>query len=531
MSAPAVRKSEEVPVDSMIEARRTLSAVDDIELKGDHTQLDRVDKEIAKYASQARINISTEENTRLRRLIDRRVLVVMIATYFLQAIDKGTLSFSSIMGLPKDTGLLTPDGHVSQLYSWLTTCIYIAILVVEYPQNYIISRVPIAKYLGFSIVAWGTVLASHAACSNFIGLVTVRTLLGIFESACQPAFVVLSAMWYRREEQAARVTYWYMMNGAQQIVGGLLAYLFTLITTGPLKSWQWLFLSYGIISIFIGAFVFVYMPDSPMRAKCFSEEDKRLMVERVRDNQTGLQNRTFKKEQVWDALTDPQTWCYAAIQLTTTLPTSGLGGFANIIISTNLGFSNLQTQLLAIVLGAYIIIVLLGSVWLVKKTEQNILVALGFVIPSFVGTILLLTIPNETFSQHVGLLIAYYITLSFWAAQTLGLSLLSRNVGGQTKKSVVLAINFIFWATGNAIGPQVFLARDAPKYHIAFFTHIGCYAALVLVLLFFRWYLKQQNAKRDKLAAEGVREAKDTNLTHAFEDLTDRENPNFRYMY
>ncbi|KAI2632872.1 major facilitator superfamily domain-containing protein [Xylaria nigripes] len=514
----------------MIETRRTLSTTN-IEFKGDITHSERVDREVAKYASEGRVDISPDENLRLRRLIDRRILVVMICTYFLQAIDKGTLSFSSIMGLPDDTGLTTPDGGVSQLYSWLTTCIYIAILVVEYPQNYIIVRVPLGKYLGFTIMAWGTVLASHAACTSFVGLVTVRTLLGIFESACQPAFVVLSAMWYRREEQAARVTYWYMMNGAQQIVGGLLAYLFTLITTGPLRSWQWLFLSYGIISVLFGAFVFIYMPDSPMRAKCFTEEDKKLMVERVRDNQTGLQNRKFKKYQAYDALTDPQTWCYATIQFTTTLPTSGLGSFANIIISTNLRFSNLQTQLLAIVLGAYIIIVLLGSVWLVKKTNQNVLVALGFVIPSFVGTILLLTIPNETFTQHVGLLIAYYITLSFWAAQTLGLSLLSRNVGGQTKKSVVLAINFVFWSAGNAIGPQVFLAWDAPEYHIAFATHLGCYAALVVVLVFFRWYLKWQNARRDRLAAEGVGDARDANLTRAFEDLTDRENANFRYVY
>jgi MFS family permease len=57
-------------------------------------------------------------------------------------------------------------------------------------------------------MAWGTVLASTAACSNFKGLAVVRTLLGLFESVCQPSFVVLSAMWYRREEQAARVTYW-----------------------------------------------------------------------------------------------------------------------------------------------------------------------------------------------------------------------------------------------------------------------------------------------------------------------------------
>lgn len=85
---------------------------------------------------------------------------------------------------------------------------------------------------------------------------------------------------------------------------------------------------------------------------------------------------------------------------------------------------------------------------------------------SFIGTILLLTISNETFAQHVGLLISYYITLSFWAAQTLGLSLLSRNVGGQTKKSVVLAINFIFWATGNAIGTYLPSHERASVPHV-----------------------------------------------------------------
>ena len=239
---------------------------------------------------------------------------------------------------------------------------------------------PIAKYLSVSIMAWGAVLACTAACTTFTGLVTVRTLLGLFESVCQPAFVVISSTWYKREEQASRVTYWYMMNGAQQMVGGLLAYCFSLITTGPLKSWQWLFMGYGIVSVFYGAFVGWWMPDSIMRAKCFSEEDKKLMVERVRSNQTGIQNREFKKQQLWEGLTDPQAWGYALIQLCTTLPTSGLGGFQGIIIK-GFGFTTLQTQLLAMVLGAYIIIVLLSSSWLVKKTGQNLLVMLAFVVP------------------------------------------------------------------------------------------------------------------------------------------------------
>jgi hypothetical protein len=172
----------------------------------------------------------------------------------------------------------------------------------------------------------------------------------------------------------------YMMNGAQQVVGGLLAYCFSLIKSGPLASWQWLFLTYGIVSVFIGVLVFLWMPDSPMRANCFTEQEKLEMIERVRDNQTGIQNREFKRDQLLEGLFDPQNWSYAMIALCTTVPTSGLGAFANIIIES-FGFTMLQTQLLSMVLGIYIIVVLLSSAWLVKKTNQNLVVMGAFVIP------------------------------------------------------------------------------------------------------------------------------------------------------
>ncbi|OCL04199.1 MFS transporter [Glonium stellatum] len=494
------------------------------ELEKDHMNYDRVDKELAKYANAARIDISEEENKRLKRLIDKRVLPIMIFTYFLQALDKGTLSFASIMGIKTDAHL------VGQQYSWLTTCIYIAVLIVEYPTNWLIQRVPIAKYLGLNIILWSITLALHAVCRSFASLAVVRTLLGIFEAVCQPSFLVLSSMWYKREEQAQIVTYWYMMNGGQQIVGGLLAYCFSLIHRGPLKSWQAIFLTYGCFSVLWGLFVLWWLPDSPMRAKCFTEEDKTLMIERVRTNQTGIQNKAFRPEQIKEALLDPQSWCYCGIAICTTLPTSGLGAFANIIIS-GFHFTVLQTQLLAMVLGVVIIIILLSSTWLVKKTGQNLIVMALYVIPSFIGTIVLLTVENKNKGTQVGLLISYYIVLSFWAAQTLAMSMISRNIAGQTKKTVVVAMNFVAWATGNAIGPQVFLSWNAPRYFIAFAVHMGCYVLLVFVIMFLRWELKRRNVKKDRLVEAGIRQAKDERLVHAFDDLTDVENPNFRYIF
>jgi MFS family permease len=258
--------------------------------KTDHINYDRIDAEVAKYAdaNAEAVHISEEENRRLKKLIDRRVLPIMIVTYFLQALDKGTMSFSSIMGIRNDIPILKQNFYVrcrpivlsatqqanNYQFGWLTTCIYLAILVVEYPINWTIQRVPVGKFLAINIMCWSTTLCCHALCFSFPSLVAVRTLLGIFEAVCQPAFLIMSSIWYKRDEQAAVVNYWYMMNGAQQIVGGLLAYGFSQIrhpsyrdTKGVLiggnakiRSWQAIFITYGMISFLWGIFVLIRLP-------------------------------------------------------------------------------------------------------------------------------------------------------------------------------------------------------------------------------------------------------------------------------
>lgn len=77
----------------------------------------------------------------------------------------------------------------------------------------------------------------------------------------------------------------------------------------------------------------------------------------------------------------------------------------------------------------------------------------------------------------------------------------------------------------------MFITSDAPRYFIAFSTHLGCYVLLVIVIIALRFYLRAQNKKRDELAASGVAEANDAGLVRAFDDLTDKENLAFRYVY
>lgn len=62
------------------------------------------DHETARYAGTP-IDIDEKTNKRLFWKINRRVLFIMLGTYFCQSLDKGTLNFASIMNIKEDANL------------------------------------------------------------------------------------------------------------------------------------------------------------------------------------------------------------------------------------------------------------------------------------------------------------------------------------------------------------------------------------------------------------------------------------------
>ena len=64
---------------------------------------------------------------------------------------------------------------------------------------------------------------------------------------------------------------------------------------------------------------------------------------------------------------------------------------------------------------------------------------ISFIVLNIVGTIVLLTVPPSG-STRGGLLVAFYIMQACQSTQPSMFAMLSRNVAGQTKKSIVYAI-------------------------------------------------------------------------------------------
>ena len=77
-----------------------------------------------------------------------------------------------------------------------------------------------------------------------------------------------------------------------------------------------IYLLLGGLAILVGISVLLWLPDSPVRAKFLSKEERIAALERVRDDAGGTENKHLKKYQVIEAFTDIRTWL---IVLTTLL--------------------------------------------------------------------------------------------------------------------------------------------------------------------------------------------------------------------
>lgn len=136
--------------------------------------------------------ISAADDARVLRRIDLALLPLMLSVYFLQALDKATLSYASIFGLIEDIGL---EGDQ---FSWLGSVVFLAQLVMQPPIAWALVKLPIGKFTSVMVLLWGVALTGMTWARTFRSLMVARFFLGAFEASIGPSFVAITQMWWRR---------------------------------------------------------------------------------------------------------------------------------------------------------------------------------------------------------------------------------------------------------------------------------------------------------------------------------------------
>lgn len=91
-------------------------------------------------------------------------------------------------------------------------------------------------------------------------------------------------------------------------IGSLFTYGLGHIKSDTLHSYQIIFMFCGLLTVLYSAFVLLLMPDSPMEAKCLSDREKFIAVQRLRANQMGIVSRQWRWDHVLETFYDLKTW-------------------------------------------------------------------------------------------------------------------------------------------------------------------------------------------------------------------------------
>lgn len=258
---------------------------------------------------------TTKEATHLRQKLDLRLIPILAFNIILGATDKACTSTGALYGMREDTH------STGNRYSWVGSAFYFGYLLWSFPAGGLLQKLPMAKLMSVMIFCWGCILIGTAFVRSFPVFVFLRVLLGALEAPIIPGNYLILSMWYTRHEQALRTGFMYT-NWSTIVLIGPIGYGVGSIAGG--HQWRWWFITLGAISIVWSFVVGSFLPDNVVRAQFIGEREKAIAVERVRADQTGMENKTFKREQMREAFLDPKTWLMFLFNVFVSIPNGGL---------------------------------------------------------------------------------------------------------------------------------------------------------------------------------------------------------------
>ncbi|KAF2758932.1 allantoin permease [Pseudovirgaria hyperparasitica] len=459
--------------------------------------------------------------------LDWIIMPIICFTYMIQFLDKLSLNYASAYTLIPDLGLQ------GQRYSWVAAIFNFGYLFWALPANYLIQRLPVAKYTGTMILIWSVLLCCHVAAKDYTGMLVLRFLLGMFEASISPAIMTIVSMFYTRSEQPLRMCIFLAFNGMATMVGALLGYGLGHAGSSALRSWQLIFLTIGLLN-FVWGWVFLFvMPDSPSTARFLTHKQKVIAVHRIAENMIGVKTKQFQPKQALEAALDIKVHCAVMIGLGCGVINGGVSNFASALIR-GYGFSGIYATLLQLPTGAFefFLVPLCGLVASYFKDVRCAVLAVICLPP--LGGLLGIRLTDL---DHRWTLVGKYFRCT-WLQYLVGApvilcwNLLTSNIAGHTKRSTANGLWFVFYAAGNIAGANIFFARESPRYYSALAGLIACYAGIIVIAIFMRQYMWWENRSKDRKIRTAARtdDAVDEQaILEGFQDVTDKKNLHFRY--
>lgn len=445
-----------------------------------------------------------EEEAKLIRKLDLRLLPLVFLLYTLSVLDRSNLGNAKLAGMKKDIDL---SGN---RYNFLGTLFYIAYILFQWtligwkhfkPHN----------FCAVVVLFWGFVASVQAAAFNYKGLLVCRFFLGIAEAMYGPGVPLYLSFFYPREKIGFRHGVFISGAAMANVYGSVLAYGIAQIK-GALAPWRILFLIEGLPTCAVALLAWWFLPDSIREAPFLSEREKAVALHFTARNQrvdVGKEHGVRFSE-MFEAFKDPKSFLPAIMYFSCNVSFSSLPLFVPTIISEMGSFTTVASEGLSGPPYALCFFVILIFCWLSDRYKMRgpfvfasgLIAAVGFII-------------NATVTSSGPRYFSIFLSVQIFAAVALLLAWTANLHATESQRSGGYTILATIGQCGPLLGTNVFPESEKPYYRkgmwiSAAFCLLVAGTAVVLSL-----WLIHENKQMDKEGVPEVEEFEDTSVQRA----------------
>ncbi|KAJ7497702.1 MFS general substrate transporter [Mycena latifolia] len=465
-------------------------------------------------------SLTAEEERKLWRKIDLRLMPILSLMYLLSFLDRGNIGNARLQGLETQLNLTGNKFNIALTMYFIPYCIF------ECPANMVLKRIRPSRWLPGITVVWGIIMTLMGLVKTYPQLVGVRICLGVAEAGLFPGVVYYLTLWYPRHMLQWRIGLFFGAASLAGAFGGALAYGISFMSgTRGLLGWSWIFILEGLATIVVGFVAFFVLVDFPVSATFLTPEQRAFVVWRKKyDNSSVGEEEHFEMRHLVEALTDWQVWIHMIIYMSIITNLYGITLFLPTIITT-FGHSPAVSQLLTVPPYVFATIVLfIFAYWSDQKKIRSPFIFAGFLLNVIGFSINISNAPSGV--KYFG---TFFCVTGAYAGVPGVVAWLGNNLSGQYKRGVGMAFQIGIGHFGGAFASNMYRTQDKPRFLIGhgcelMFASIGLISVVIETLV-----SRRVNRLRDEAARNTLEEGeKKVYSVKVLREMGDRA-PDFRY--
>jgi sugar phosphate permease len=241
--------------------------------------------------SAANARLAADVAKRARHRIARRLLPYLFILYVIAFLDRMNIGAAALQ-MPHDLGF---SERVIGLGAGV---FFLGYFLLEIPGALIVERWSARRWIARIMISWGVMTVFMAFIHTSRQFYLVRFLVGAAEAGFLPGVIVYLTHWFRYEDRAKAVAFFYAANPLSYVIGSPLAGLLLGISWLGLRGWRWLFIIEGIPAILFGIVTIWYLTDWPEQADWLPQDEKSWITNELK-NEKAAKRRSYR---IWEAL-------------------------------------------------------------------------------------------------------------------------------------------------------------------------------------------------------------------------------------